>query len=160
MTRLETMSGEHWIFTFNLRSGYQQVLMNKESRDKITFITRESTFRFQVMPFGLTGEPAKFQRLLNLVMGGLNLDICLIYLDDIIVFSADEGLHLNRLRAVFSRLRQQVLSWSRRNVNYSNGKSAFWDTLCPALELRMIQKRLKQSSLGWNLRVCMMSAAF
>ena len=42
-------------------------------------------------------------------MSGLNLDIFLVYLDDISVFSVDEGSHLNRLRAVFSRLRAAEL---------------------------------------------------
>ena len=79
--------------------------MDEESAEKTTFVTREGTFRFRVMSFGLTGEPAMFQRLMNLVMSGLNLEVCLVYLDDIIVFSVDVPSHLVRLSAVFSRLR-------------------------------------------------------
>ena len=74
-------------------------------RKKTTFITREGTFKFKVMPFGLTGAPATFQRLMNLVMAGLNLEIFLVYLDDIIVFSSGVDEHLDRLRAVLERLR-------------------------------------------------------
>ena len=58
---LDAMNGARWFSTFDLRSGYYQVLMDEESRDKITFVTREGTFRFRVMPFGLTGAPATFQ---------------------------------------------------------------------------------------------------
>ena len=79
--------------------------MNEDSADKTTFITREGTFRFRVVPFELTGVPTTFQRLMDLVMSGLNLEECLVYFDDIIVFSADVQSHLVRLRAVFSRLR-------------------------------------------------------
>ena len=79
--------------------------MDEESADKTTFITREGTFWFRVMPFGLTGAPAKFQRWMDLVMSGLNSEEFLVYLDDIIVFSADVPSHLVRMRAVFSRLR-------------------------------------------------------
>ena len=78
--------------------------MDEESRDKTTFVTSEETFRFRVMPFGLTGAPATFQRLMDVVMSGLNLEVCLVYLDDIIVYSADVETHLDRLRAVFERL--------------------------------------------------------
>ena len=99
------MNGARWFSTFDLRSGYHQVLMDEESADKTSFITREGTIRFRVMPFGLTGAPATFQRWMDLVMSGLNLEVCLVYLDDIIVFSADVPSHLVRLRAVFSRLR-------------------------------------------------------
>ena len=68
--------------------------MDEESVDKTTFITREGAFWFRVMPFGLTEAPATFQRLMDLVMSGLNLEVCLVYLDDIIVFSVDVPSHL------------------------------------------------------------------
>ena len=98
------MNGARWFFTFDLRSGYHQVLMDEESRDKTTFVTSEETFRFRVMPFGLTGAPATFQRLMDVVMSGLNLEVCLVYLDDITVYSADVDTHWDRLRAVFERM--------------------------------------------------------
>ena len=83
--------------------------MNEESRDKTTFVTREGTFRFRVMPFDLTGGPATFQRLMDVVISGLNLEICMVYVDDIIVYSADVDTHLDRLRAVFERLQASGL---------------------------------------------------
>ena len=67
--------------------------MDEDSRDETTFVTREGTIRFRVMSFGLTGAPATFQRLTDVVMGGLNLEVCLAYLDDIIVYSADIDTH-------------------------------------------------------------------
>ena len=98
------MNGARWFSTFDLCSGYHQVLMDDDSRDNTTFVTRKGTFRFRVMPFWLTGAPATFQRLMDLVMCGLNIDICLVYLDDIIVFAVDVTGHLNRLPTVFGRL--------------------------------------------------------
>ena len=75
--------------------------MDEESADKTTIITREGTFRFRVMAFGLTGAPATFQRLMDLVMSGLNFEVCLVYLDDIIVFSADVPSHLIAIESSF-----------------------------------------------------------
>ena len=55
------------------------------------------------MLFSLADPPAIFQRLMNVVMSGLNLEVCLLYLDDIIVYSVDVDTNLDRLRAVFER---------------------------------------------------------
>ena len=68
--------------------------MDPRSAEKTTFVTREGTFKFRVMPFGLTDAPATFQRLMDMIMAGLILEICLIYLDDIIVFASGVREHL------------------------------------------------------------------
>ena len=60
--------------------------MDEESRGKTTFVTREGTFRFRVMPFRLTGASAIFQRVMDVVMSGLNLEVCLVSLDVIVVY--------------------------------------------------------------------------
>ena len=57
------------------------------------------------MPFGLTNAPATFQRLMESCLGKLHLHWCIIYLDDIIVFSRTPEEHLHRLKAVISELR-------------------------------------------------------
>ena len=102
---LDAMSGARWFTTFDLRSGYHQVCLDPADSDKTAFICREGMFRFRTMPFGLCNAGATFQRLMDTVMSGLAFDVCLVYLDDIIVFSIDEEQHFERLRMVFDRLR-------------------------------------------------------
>lgn len=61
------------------------------------------------MAFGLTNAPATFQRLMETCMGDLNLQECLIYLDDVLVFSDTFDEHLKRLQGVFQRIEKHGL---------------------------------------------------
>ena len=63
----------------------------KSKEEKTVFRTRYGHYEYTVMPFGLTNVPATFQRLINNVLR-LYLDVYYIYyLDDILVYSKDEG---------------------------------------------------------------------
>ena len=98
---LDALAGARWFSTFDLRSSYHQVPVAPQDADKTAFICREGMYRFKKMPFGLCNAGATFQRLMDIILSGLTFEICLAYLDDIIVFSADEASHLERLQAVF-----------------------------------------------------------
>ena len=56
------------------------------------------------MSFGATNTPATFQRLIDNCLGELNMNWCIVYLDDIIIFSQDAASHIKRLKAVFQKL--------------------------------------------------------
>ena len=99
------MNGAVWFSTLDLRSGYHNVPIREADRDKTAFITRRGCFRYKVMPFGLTCAPSVFQRLMDLVLCKLTYQSCLVYLDDIIVFSQDFDSHVERLREIFDRLK-------------------------------------------------------
>ena len=83
--------------------------MAPEDREKTAFVTPYCLFQFRVMPFGLTNAPATFQRLMERVLAGLHWTTCLIYLDDILIFSATVQQHFTRLREIFDRLKQAGL---------------------------------------------------
>lgn len=106
---LDALGGARYFSTFDLRSGYHQVEVEPESRDKTSFVTRQGTFRFRKMSFGLCNAPATFSRLMNMVMSGLDYVTCLVYLDDILVFSRTVPEHLERLEILFKRLRRANL---------------------------------------------------
>ena len=106
---LDALSGAQWFSTLDLASGYWQVEVDPSDKEKTAFSTPFGLYQFLVMPFGLCNAPSTFQRLMELVLHGLQWEICLVYLDDIIIFSRTIGEHLQRLKEVFDRLREAGL---------------------------------------------------
>ena len=106
---LDTLAGAKWFSTLDLISGYWQVEMHPDDREKTAFCTLEGLFEFNVMPFGLCNGPATFQRLMDMILAGLQWSRCLVYLDDIIIFGTTFEEHLSNLELVFDRLREAKL---------------------------------------------------
>ena len=77
-----------------------------EDRDKTTFTSYLGTFRYTRMPFGLRNAPATFQRALDIVLSGVRWQSCLIYLDDVIVFSRSTDEHLRHVDEILTLLRR------------------------------------------------------
>jgi len=103
---LDTLQGAVWYSTLDLLSGFWQVEMAPEDRDKTAFtVGGMGLFRFLTMPFGLCNAPATFERLMERVLAGLQWEIAVLYIDDIVVFSNDLETHLARLGQVLQRLR-------------------------------------------------------
>ena len=70
---LDTLSGAAWFSTLDMVSGYWQVEVGEEDREKTAFCTPCGLYEFNVMPFGLCNGPATFQRLMDLVLAGLQI---------------------------------------------------------------------------------------
>ena len=101
---LDALAGSKLFSTLDLASGYWQIPVAEEDRDKTAFNTRNGLHRFRVMPFGLSTAPATFERLMELVLKGLTFDRCLVYLDDVIVFGRTFEEALQNLERVFERI--------------------------------------------------------
>ena len=111
---LDALAGSHYFSTLDLTSGYWQVPLDEEARDKSAFVTRNGLWRWKVLPFGLTSAPSTFERLMEKVLRGLHWRTVLIYLDDVVVFSQTVEQHLERLEEVFIRLRSAKLKLKPR----------------------------------------------
>ena len=83
--------------------------MDPADKEKTSFTTPFGLHQFRVMSFGLSNAPGTFQRLMSLVLSGLCWSTCLVYLDDIIIFSQTVDEHLQRLRDVLQRLKDAGL---------------------------------------------------
>ena len=102
---LDSLNGACIFTSLDLKSGYWQVELDESSIPLTAFTVGPLGFYECVrMPFGLTNAPATFQRLMESCLGELHLEWCIIYLDDIIIFSKNPDDHLTRLEGVFERL--------------------------------------------------------
>ena len=106
---IDTIGAAKWFTTMDLASGYWQVRVKEKDRPKTAFVTRYGLYEFNVMPFGLTNAPATFQRVMDQVLGRINGQFALVYIDDINVFSGTFEEHLTHLREVFQRIRRAGL---------------------------------------------------
>ena len=123
---LDCLNGATIFTSLDLQLGYWQVEMTEDSKPLTAFTVGLLGFYECVrMPFGLTNAPATFQYLMETCLGEMHLKWCIIYLDDIIVFSRTLEEHIERLRGVFLklaatglRLKPSKCKFFKSRVNY------------------------------------------
>ena len=99
-----TLLGGAKVFTsLDCKSGYYQVSLEDNDKEKIAFACHRGLFQFNVMPFGLSTAPSIFQELANIVLQGCE-EFATAYLDDILIFSKNEDEHLKHIQKDFDRL--------------------------------------------------------
>ena len=116
-TILDRLGGMKYASTIDLSKGFWQIDMAEDDKQKTAFATHRGLFQFRVMPFGLRNAPATFQRLMDTTLSGLTWLFCMVYLDDIIVWSRSFDEHVVHLRAVFRRLAEAGLKVSPKKVH-------------------------------------------
>ena len=122
---LEALNGSSIFSTLDLRQGYWQIRMHPDDKEKTAFVTPDGLYEFDRLPFGLSGAPATFDRALEIILSGLQYDICLCYFDDIIIPSTTIKEHCQKLRLVLDRFRTHNLRvkaskchFGAKNVRY------------------------------------------
>jgi len=106
---LDNLRGSRYFATIDLLSCYWQLGMTDRAKERSAFCTRRGLFQFTRIPFGLSGAPGSFCRLMSIALRDLLWVVCLCYLDDIVVFARSPQELLERLRIVFDRLRDVCL---------------------------------------------------
>jgi hypothetical protein len=112
---LSYLEGATIFSRMNLQSGYHQVPVTITDRSKTAFITADGLYQFRALPFRLTNDSGTLQWTKDIIFAGIQWITCLIYLDDIIVYSAKFKQHLKRLSLVMDCCSKAdlKLKWSK-----------------------------------------------
>ncbi|KAK8777518.1 hypothetical protein V5799_029140 [Amblyomma americanum] len=116
---LDRLCNAKYFSSMDLKSGYWQIEVDERDREKTAFITPDGLFEFKVMPFGLCSAPATFQRVMDTVLAGLKWKICLVYLDDVVVFASNFEEHLKRLRTVLDAIKSSGLTLKAEKCHFA-----------------------------------------
>ena len=106
---INSLADMQWFSTLDMNSGYWQIPVAEQDKEKTAFITKYGLFHFLRMPFGLSNAPATFQRTMNLVLSGLIWVNVIVYLDDVNVIGRTFQENLANLRVVLSHFRKYGL---------------------------------------------------
>ncbi|UYV62591.1 hypothetical protein LAZ67_2001247 [Cordylochernes scorpioides] len=116
---LDTLQGSKYFSAIDLKSGYWQVEVEEKDKEKTAFTTAHGLYEFNVMPFGLCNAPATFERNMENMLGNLRWQICLCYLDDVIIYSSDFSTHLKRIEAVLKCFREANLKLNNKKCQFA-----------------------------------------
>ena len=112
---LAKLGKEKFFTTFDLRSGYHHIALDKESIKKIAFCTPFGKYEYLKVPFGLAQTPSYFHKLMNKVLNGLNFAFA--YLDDII-FSNTAEEHLKHIQIIINRLGAAQIKFKKSKCSF------------------------------------------
>ncbi len=109
----------------DLKSGYHQIRMSKNSIEITGFCTPYGHYEWLVMPFGLSNAPSTFQFTMNEILKEFLNVFVVVYLDDILIFSNTEEEHLKHVKLVLDVLKQNEFTlakskcvWMKDQINY------------------------------------------
>jgi hypothetical protein len=115
---LEKVVGENRISMIDVFSGYNQIVVHENDREKTVFTTPWGTFMYDKMPFGLMNAGATFQRAMDIAFVGEKDKFVVIYLDDLTIFSNSDAKHLEHLRQTFDKCRKFGLSLNPKKYHF------------------------------------------
>ena len=138
------MGGATIFTSLHLKSDYWQVEMEEESKPLTAFTVGPLGFyECERMPFSLTNAPATFQCLMESCLGELHLSWCIIYLDDIIIFSDNPKEHLHQLSGVFAKLDKAGLKLKPNKCEFFKTKITYLGHIVSSKGIETDPKKVK-----------------
>ena len=134
---IDQLRGARVFSSLDLQSGYNQIRISEEDIFKTAFRTPYGHFQFKVLCFGLTNAPATFQHAMNSAFRDCLGKYVLVYLDDILVFIANEAEHLEHLKHVLEILRKEQYHARMKKCEFMKAELSFLGHVVSAAGVRV-----------------------
>jgi hypothetical protein len=152
---VDELRGARFFTKLDLQSSYHQVRMVADDVEKTAFRTHHGHFEFLVMLFGLTNALATFQALMNEVLKDFTRSFVLVFFDAILVYSHSWSEHLQHVRAILQRLRDNQLAVKRSKCSFDEMVVAYLGHVISAQGVTMDAEKVEAVeawSPPWTVR--------
>ncbi|KAL0742023.1 hypothetical protein Bca4012_083536 [Brassica carinata] len=122
---VEATAGKKLLSFMDAFSGYNQIMMNPDDREKTAFITDRGTYCYKVMPFGLKNAGATYQRLVNRMFSEQLEKTMEVYIDDMLVKSLDKREHVTHLEECFAILNLHNMKFNPTKCRFAVASGEF-----------------------------------
>jgi len=135
--------GDAKVFTsLDCTAGYWQVPLSPADRQKTAFTTHAGIYHWLSIPFGLTNALATFQRALDIILSGLKWQLCLVYLDDVIIFSESAEQHVKDVDVVLTRLREAGVTLNLEKCTWFSDEVEYLGQIVRPGQLHVLHKNV------------------
>jgi hypothetical protein len=150
---LNNLTGMKYFTKIDIVSAFNNIRIKAGQEYLTAFRTRFGLFETLVMPFGLTGAPATFQRYINDALRDYLDTFCTAYLDDILIYSRTRAEHLNHVRCVLQRLREAGLFAKLEKCEFLVSETKFLGLIIGKDGIRMDPDKVK-TIIEWQTPSC------
>ena len=128
---IDNIGQAKYVTKFDLLKGFWQIPLTDRAKEISAFVTPDGLYQYKVMPFGMKNSPATFQRLINMIITGL--DNCKsrkeTYIDDASIYSEEWDQQIKTIREFFERLSKAKLTINLAKSELCHATLTFLGTL-------------------------------
>jgi len=100
----DSLNGMKYFTTIDQANAYHAIPIAEDDKEKTAFSTPSGLYESNYLPFGLCNAPTSFQRLMDILLSGLQWNTCLVYLDNILIYAKTYDQMLQRLTSILDKL--------------------------------------------------------
>ena len=140
---LAKIQGCKYLTKLDIISAFNKLRMSEKNEKLTTFVTSMGSYKYRVLPFGLTNGPASWQHYMNDLLFNFLNEFCQVYLDDILIYSKSKKKHIVHVRAILEKLKEAGLQVNIEKCEFFKKKVAFLGVILSVDGLRMDPKKIQ-----------------